>query len=150
MSQPPSAWIEAVRRIVTVVGRSDVAEFQLKNGDFRVRLKRLPGALPSVPLPSSDGSVDDSHLHKVIAPLTGIFYRSPSPMAKAYVSEGDWVDADTVIGLVETMKVFNEVTADRAGRVVALLATNGQLVHTGDALITLEPSDRTAAEQEPV
>ena len=58
---------------------------------------------------------DAAHLHRVVAPFTGVFYRSPTPSARAYVSEGDWVEADAVIGLVETMKIFNEVTADLFG-----------------------------------
>jgi acetyl-CoA carboxylase biotin carboxyl carrier protein len=62
--------------------------------------------------------------------------------------EGDWVEVDAVIGLIETMKVFNEVTADRAGRVAAFPVQSGQLVHAGDTLVTLEPADRSAASPE--
>jgi acetyl-CoA carboxylase biotin carboxyl carrier protein len=96
----------------------------------------------------ADGDAD-AGLHRVVAPFTGVFYRSPTPSARAYVSEDDWVDADAVIGLVETMKIFNEVTADISGRIVKYAADNGQLVHAGDALVLIEPGDRAAAESEP-
>jgi acetyl-CoA carboxylase biotin carboxyl carrier protein len=66
-----------------------------------------------------------------------------------YVNEGDWVDADAVIGLVETMKIFNEVTADVSGRIVRFAAEAGQLVHAGDALVLIEPGERATAESEP-
>jgi acetyl-CoA carboxylase biotin carboxyl carrier protein len=92
---------------------------------------------------------DDDRLHRVAAPFTGVFYRSPTPSARSYVNEGDWVEADAVIGLVETMKMFNELTADISGRIVRFQAENGQLVHAGDPLVLIEPSERTAAESEP-
>ncbi len=144
-------WLDAVARIVAVVERSDVAELELENGEFSVRLRRQVAAPPNVATvvaPEPHEPAQAAHLHHVVAPLTGIFYQSPSPSAKPYVSEGDWVDADTVVGLVETMKIFNEVTADRAGRVEAYLAQSGQLVHAGDPLLGLEPGERASAAPE--
>ena len=87
--------------------------------------------------------------HAVAAPFTGVFYRSPAPSAKAYVEQGDWVEADAVIGLVETMKVFNEVTADVSGRVVKFEAEGGQLVHAGEVLVLIEPGERVTGDSEP-
>jgi acetyl-CoA carboxylase biotin carboxyl carrier protein len=129
-----------------------VAEFELLHGDFRLRVRRriiAGGAPASFQSTESEKAPADSHLHRVLAPLTGIFYRAPSPSAKAFANEGDWVDAETVIGLVETMKIFNEVTAERSGRVVKYLAENGQLVHAGDPLVVLEPGERPATGSEP-
>src|SRR4029077_7084415 len=97
---------------------------------------------------TTNSAPDETGLHHVVAPFTGVFYRSPTPSARAYVGEGDWVDADVVIGLVETMKIFNEVTADVSGRVVRYAADNGQLVHAGEALFLIEPGERAAAESE--
>jgi biotin carboxyl carrier protein len=144
------AWLEAVRRIVTAVRASDVAELELEHGPFHIRVVRdlsatTDGAAVSQPAPVAGAA----HVHRVLSPLTGLFYRAPTPAARPYVSEGDWVDVDTVIGLIETMKVFNEVTADRAGRVLAFQAESGQLVSAGDVLAQLEPAERTAAAPEP-
>lgn len=139
----PSAWVEAVRRIVAEVARSDATELELSHGSFRLRLRRRPelaaeAGLPAEPRPEGSSST----LVKVAAPLTGIFYRAPSPTAAPYVEEGDWVEPQTVIGLIETMKVFNEVTADVFGRVVAFHAQSGELVHAGEPLLSVEPAQR--------
>jgi biotin carboxyl carrier protein len=145
-------WLDAVRTIVAAVRASDVADFELLHGDFRLRMRRhiIAGSAPvTIQSAETERAPEDSNLHRVLAPLTGIFYRSPSPSANAFANEGDWVDADTVIGLVETMKIFNEVTAERTGRVVRFLAENGQLVHAGDPLVVLEPGERPVAGSEP-
>jgi acetyl-CoA carboxylase biotin carboxyl carrier protein len=149
-------WLEAVRQVVTAVRASDVTELELANADFSVRVRRDPEAaratadLSSAPTASGESVEEaDARLHRVVAPFTGVFYRSPTPSARAYVGEGDWVDADAVIGLVETMKIFNEVTADCSGRIVKFTADIGQLVHAGDALVLIEPGERATAEAEP-
>jgi acetyl-CoA carboxylase biotin carboxyl carrier protein len=146
-------WLEAVRQVVTAVRASDVTELELANADFSVRVRREPGAAriaAGTPAGRAGEAEDaDAGLHRVVAPFTGVFYRSPTPSARAYVGEGDWVDADAVIGLVETMKIFNEVTADCSGRIVRFTAEKGQLVHAGDALVLIEPGERATAESEP-
>jgi acetyl-CoA carboxylase biotin carboxyl carrier protein len=142
-------WLEAVRRVVVVARASDVTDLEISsgNGDFQVRVRREKVAAgPSEQLSEKES---DAHLHKVGAPFTGVFYRSPTPAARAYVDPGEWVDADAVIGLVETMKIFNEVTADCSGRIVRFQADNGQLVHAGDTLVLIEPGERSTAESEP-
>jgi biotin carboxyl carrier protein len=77
------------------------------------------------------------------APLTGVFYRASAPGAPPLAEVGDRVEAGAVVGLIETMKIFNEVLAERGGRIAAILAESGQLVHAGDALMIVE--DATAA-----
>jgi acetyl-CoA carboxylase biotin carboxyl carrier protein len=141
--------LEAVRRVVAAVRASDVTDLEIGNGNFHVRVRREPAqALVDGGTPTTLDE-EDARLHRVVAPFTGVFYRSPTPSARWYVSEGDWVEADAVIGLVETMKIFNEVTADCSGRIVRFQADNGQLVHAGDPLLLIEPSERTTAESEP-
>jgi acetyl-CoA carboxylase biotin carboxyl carrier protein len=135
--------LDAVRRVVAAVRTSDVTDLEIANGEFRVRLRREPTTAVAPPT-----AEEDDHLHRVAAPFTGVFYRSPTPAARPYVNEGDWVEADAVIALVETMKIFNEVTADVSGRIVAFKVDNGQLVHAGDALVTIEPGERATAETE--
>jgi acetyl-CoA carboxylase biotin carboxyl carrier protein len=143
--------LEAVRQVVAAARASDVTHLEVARGDFLVRVRRAPGAaaFEAQQPPTQADKGDEAGLHRVLAPFAGVFYRSPSPAARAYVNEGDWVSAETVIGLVETMKIFNEVTADVSGRIVAFRAENGQLVHAGDPLIAIEPGERTTAEPEP-
>jgi acetyl-CoA carboxylase biotin carboxyl carrier protein len=148
-----SPWLETIQRIVMAVRASDVTELEVEHGEFRVLVRREPSANTTTLVDPSPPAVDagatgDEWLHRVLAPFTGVFYRAPTPSAKPYVNEGDWVDVDAVIGLVETMKIFNEVTADQSGRVVEFRAQGGQLVHAGDPLVLLEPGERTVAEPE--
>jgi acetyl-CoA carboxylase biotin carboxyl carrier protein len=148
-----ATWLDALRQVVDVVRGSDVAELELGNGAFSVRVRRDVAALRLDAGPSATASraADelDAQLHAIVAPFTGIFYRSPTPTAGSYVNEGDWVDTDAVIGLVETMKIFNEIKTDVAGRVVRFAADNGQLVHTGEPLLLLKQGERAAADAEP-
>ena len=142
----PGAWLEAVRQVVAAVEASDVSEFELANESFSVRLRREPSRVPRL---ERAIDLEENGLHRILAPFTGVFYRSPTPSAPAYVNEDDWVDVDAVIGLVETMKIFNEVTTDVAGRIVRFLADNSQLVQAGDPLVLIEAGERAAADAEP-
>lgn len=76
----------------------------------------------------------------VKAPLTGIFYGAPSPGATPYVAVGDHVSVGQIIGLIEAMKLFNEIKSDLAGRVVRVCADNGALVKAKQPLIEVEPA----------
>ena len=78
--------------------------------------------------------------HVVVAPLTGVFYRSPSPGAVPYLREGGPVNAGQVIGLIEAMKLFNEIKSDVSGTVRRLVAGEGALVKARDPLIEVEPT----------
>lgn len=144
-----TAWVEAVGRLLARVAESDVTELELARGDFRVRIRRRPGeaARPGAP-PAPAGEEPATEYHPVKAPLTGVFYRSSSPTARPYVVEGDFVEPESVVGLIETMKIFNEVTADTAGRVVKFLATSGQLVHAGDVLLLVDPTEQATGTPE--
>lgn len=88
-----------------------------------------PGSTPAAPAKPS-----------VKAPLTGIFYGAPSPGATAYVAVGDHVAVGQIIGLIEAMKLFNEIKSDLAGRVVRVCADNGALVKAKQPLIEVEPA----------
>ncbi len=76
--------------------------------------------------------------HTITSPLPGTFYRRPSPDADPYVSEGDEVQEGDVVGLVEIMKSFHEITSDAAGRVVRFLIENSDLVDAEQGIIVLE------------
>lgn len=71
----------------------------------------------------------------VRSPMTGIFYTSPSPNAAPFIREGQTVTAGQVVGLIEAMKVFNEITAPTSGTVLNVAAESGQLVQPGDPLL---------------
>ncbi|MBV9272210.1 MAG: acetyl-CoA carboxylase biotin carboxyl carrier protein [Candidatus Eremiobacteraeota bacterium] len=76
---------------------------------------------------------------KVTAPLVGVFYRSPSPDAEAFVKIGDRVETGQVLCILEAMKLFNEITSDYAGVVTRIIPENGELVTLGQELFWIEP-----------
>ena len=78
--------------------------------------------------------------HAILAPLTGLFYRSPAPGAAAYVRVGTEVNVGQVIGLIEAMKLFNEIKSDVAGTVTRILAESGDLVKAKQPLIEIQPA----------
>lgn len=78
-----------------------------------------------------------SNTHEIQSPLPGTFYRSPSPESLPYKVEGDLVAAGDVIGLVEVMKQFNEITAEIAGKIVRFTVDNGDPVEPGQTLAVL-------------
>ena len=76
----------------------------------------------------------------IVAPLTGIFYRSASPQSPPFVQAGSVVAAGDVIGLIEAMKLFNEIRSTKSGRVRRVMAENGQLVRAHQPLVELDPA----------
>jgi len=91
-------------------------------------------AAPPKPAPPSD----DLPQNAVLAPLTGLFYSAPSPGAQSYVTIGATVTIGQVIGLIEAMKLFNEIKSDRAGRVSRIYPEDGALVKAKQPLIEVE------------
>jgi biotin carboxyl carrier protein len=89
---------------------------------------------------ADDDTADTIRGHAVIAPLTGVFYGAPSPGAAPYVAVGSEVVVGQVIGLIEAMKLFNEIKSDAAGRVIRIHAAEGALVRAKEPLIEIEPS----------
>jgi acetyl-CoA carboxylase biotin carboxyl carrier protein len=129
-------------------------ELELSVGDLHVRLARargaaaLPAAVASAPEPPAPGPAPESltpygapapGMRFVSAPLTGVWYPSPSPGARPYVNEGDEVTAGQVIGLIEAMKLFNEIKSDTSGRISRVLVENGTLVKRKQPLLEIDP-----------
>ena len=145
-------WLDEVRRVLDHVRVSDAIEVQIEAPDFRLRLVRRPGRLaisPVVPdVTASETEHQPEHVG-IVAPLTGVFYRAPSRDADPYVKVGDHVEHDTVVGLIETMKIFNEIVAERTGRVTAIVAESGQLVHAGETLMRIENLAEPGSDQNP-
>lgn len=82
---------------------------------------------------------DTSNLHKIVSPMVGTFYQSSSPEAEAYVKAGSKVSKDSIVCIVEAMKLFNEIEAEVNGEIVEVLVKDGQLVEYGQALFLVKP-----------
>ncbi len=136
-----------VSELLERLANDDVRELEVKRGGLRVRVtKDGAPAAAGVPVAAATSTVAlssasrEADLPTVNAPLTGIFYRSPSPQAQPYVQIGSKVGTGEVIGLIEAMKLFNEIRSTAAGRVRRIFIENGQLVRAHQPLIELEPA----------
>lgn len=89
--------------------------------------------------PVSTEEVEEAGLHKITSPMVGTFYQSSEPGAAAYVKVGDKVKNDSVVCIVEAMKLFNEIEAEVSGEIVKVLAEDGQLVEYGQPLFLVKP-----------
>jgi acetyl-CoA carboxylase biotin carboxyl carrier protein len=149
---PVADLIALVDRLEGLLERSALSELEVEVGGTTVILRTPAAVTPAVlalqqaadeggapgtaegPPPRPRGA------HTVAAPLTGVFYRSPSPGAEPYVREGGPVSAGQVIGLIEAMKLFNEIKSDVTGTVRHVAAGDGDLVKARQPLIEVDPA----------
>lgn len=140
---PDRELLGLIDHLGSLLERSDLSELEVEAGETSIRLRRAEEA-PHGPLPADatpparpDGEVAEAgpRVHRVVAPLTGIFYAAPTPDAPPFVNVGVEVVVGHVIGLIEAMKLFNEIKSDVAGRVLRVFAESGQLVKAKDPLI---------------
>ncbi len=159
--------IEDLRQLIEFLKSHGVSEFDVDRGDLKIRLKFNPqesgpaglsdlarllqtapqsvaqaaaathatlstGAAAAEPAASAD-----SGLHMVKSPIVGTFYGSPSPGAAPFVAPGDHVEKGQVIGIIEAMKLMNEIESDVAGEVVKCLVSNGQAIEFGQPLFSV-------------
>jgi acetyl-CoA carboxylase biotin carboxyl carrier protein len=153
------ALLALVDRLAAILERSDLTELEVEAGGTGLVLRK-PEALPTFIVgpagggptaggpvaavggrPGGRGSdaVEAAARPAVTAPLTGIWYSSPSPGSPPFIEVGREVGVGQVIGLIEAMKLFNEIKSDLSGRVVRVLAESGQLVKSKQPLIEVEP-----------
>ena len=155
MTVQPDPIIAAVDLLAPAMADSGLEELELTVGDLHVRLAK-PRAVaapatavaepPSAAAPSppaSDGLTPFGEpapgMRFVSAPLTGVWYPAPSPGARPYVNEGDEIGVGQVVGLIEAMKLFNEIKSDASGRITRVLVENGTLVKRKQPLLEVDP-----------
>jgi acetyl-CoA carboxylase biotin carboxyl carrier protein len=154
--------MEELRELIDLLRENGLAELELENEGFRVRLRREWGASeshghvaapPPVPAPAAPASApapvhapahpgtqattaaaQDQDLHIISSPIVGTFYRSPSPTAEAFVKIGSNVEPESVVCIIEAMKLMNEIQAEATGEVVKIYVENGQPVEYGQPL----------------
>jgi acetyl-CoA carboxylase biotin carboxyl carrier protein len=139
-----------IDRLAGLLERSDLTELEVEAGRTGLVLRK-PVAVSAAAVAAAAAPVVEAAAHAaaapelpparpaVSAPLTGIFYASPAPGSAPYVQVGGEVAVGQVIGLIEAMKLFNEIKSDLAGRVVKVVAESGALVKAKQPLIEVEP-----------
>ena len=154
--------IADLKQLIEFLKEHQVAEFDLDRGDVKIRLKfnqpeatppgladlaRLIASAPPAAVhtassqpapPPAPAAVDpDAGLHIVKSPIVGTFYGSPSPGAAQFIVPGDHVAKGQVIGVVEAMKLMNEIESDATGEIVNCLVSNGQPIEFGQPLFSI-------------
>ena len=141
MSSCDGAWRRQVADLIALVQGSDLAELEIEHGSFALRIQRdahaatvAPIAAPAAPPPLAEPK-EPAVLR---SPQVGTFYLSAEPHGEPFVREGSVVEPGQVIGLIEAMKLINEVEAEAGGVVRRVLVEDGQPVEYGQALFELE------------
>jgi acetyl-CoA carboxylase biotin carboxyl carrier protein len=160
--------LKDIKAIIDLMKKNSVSEFELEKEDFKIKLKRSPGvggaapvvyeeapliaytspsaitsATPSAGAPTvaaASAAAANSGEQEIKSPMIGTFYRSPSPEAGPYVEVGTEVNPDTVVCIIEAMKVMNEIKAEAKGVITQALVENAKPVEFGQPLFKIRPS----------
>ena len=158
--------LKEIKAVIDLMTKNGLTEFELEKGDVKLRVKRGPSGEfttstvpvapatgtqplpqivlapapiaappPTAPPPTAAPSTE----LKIVSPMVGTFYRSPSPDSPAYIEPGQEVTEETVVCIIEAMKVMNEIKAEVSGVIVEVLAQNGKPVDFGKALFSVRP-----------
>jgi acetyl-CoA carboxylase biotin carboxyl carrier protein len=145
--------VRKVRRLVELMNEHELAEVDLRQGDQRIRLRRghepvvsysshpavaPPLAAAPLAVTAATSSGDDPNATYITSPMVGTFYVASSPDAPAFVSVGSQVGPETVVCIIEAMKVFNEIPAECSGSIAAVLVANGDSVEYGQKLFKVQ------------
>lgn len=156
--------IQEIREIIKLIDQSSIQKFTFESDGGKIKLEKdagqatttvseapqaapapvqapavtAPAAAPA-PTPAPEAApaaevAEDETLHKVTSPMVGTYYQSSSPDAEAYVKKGDKVTVESIVCIVEAMKLFNEIESEVNGEIVEILVQDGQLVEYGQPL----------------
>jgi len=149
--------MDELRELAELVNEHGFTDFEFENENIRVRLSKqtspsaagqpvqyaqIPQPLGAMPATTTQSQVaapaaseeSDADLFKITSPIVGTFYSSPGPDKEPYVKEGSTVTPETVVCIVEAMKLMNEIQAETSGEVVKIYVDNGQPVEYGQPL----------------
>ncbi len=148
--------IRKVKKLIELLEESGIAELEIKEGEESVRISRqnqtvapqqfavapAPAVAPvpaaSAPAEATDTASDIPAGHQVTSPMVGTFYRAATPGAKTFADVGQQVNVGDTLCIIEAMKMLNQIEADKAGKVIAILVENGQPVEFGQTMFVIE------------
>ena len=152
--------LKEIKAIIDLMKKNSLTEFELEEKDFKIKLKRPTGVVPAptgtmvddpeltafAPLARQVGSMapptavsSTAGEGEIKSPMIGTFYRTPSPDAAPYADVGSEVGPDTVVCIIEAMKVMNEIKAEQRGIITAIVAENTKPVEFGQTLFKIRP-----------
>ncbi len=143
--------IRKIKKLIEMLEESNLAELEIKEGEESIRISRAGTAGPppahhhvaAASAPAAPAAVESATApvmtgHAVVSPMVGTFFRAPSPGANSFVEVGSQVKVGDTLCIIEAMKMLNEIEADKAGVVKAILKENGQPVEYGEPLVVIE------------
>ncbi len=151
--------VQKIRELIRIMKENDLVEIDIQHGDDRVALKRaqpqqaafgpimtaMPAGGASILMPQGQAAgqvptaAKNEGLLEIKSPIVGTFYEAPSPDSDPYVEPGARVDSQTVVCIIEAMKVMNEIKAEVSGTIVERIVKNGQAVEYGQVLFKVRP-----------
>ncbi len=144
--------VERIRDLIDLMEERGLCEVDLKQAEQQIRLVRgtvsaapaapvaAAAAAPAAPAPAAEAPVESASIVTINAPMVGTFYNRPNPKSPEFVKVGSRVSADTVVCIVEAMKVFNEIPAEISGVITEVLASNEEAVDFGKPLFKVDTS----------
>jgi acetyl-CoA carboxylase biotin carboxyl carrier protein len=136
--------VREAKELIKMLEATSVQRVSLEAGAFKIMVERAvasAGAAAGAPvLAAPEKALPKDTLHRVLAPLVGTFYNAPTPGAKPFVEVGSRVQRGQAVGIIEAMKIMNEVASDVSGVVVEILLANGQPVQYEQPLIVIDPA----------
>ena len=154
--------LRKIKELIKIMKANELVELEIEHGDDKIFLKRsqpqqVVNQVPVMRLEAGAVAVDgqtgeassqpaapqpapgDENLKEITSPIVGTFYATPSPDSEPYVEVGTAVNPQTVVCIIEAMKVLNEIKAETSGTIVEVLVTNGQAVEYGQGLFKVKP-----------
>jgi acetyl-CoA carboxylase biotin carboxyl carrier protein len=152
MSEHKETDLGKVKELIELMIENDLVELEIADGKNKIALKR-PGAagpvITQVPMavapiaastPAASPTPVDDGLAEITSPMVGTFYSAPSPDSDPFVEVGSKVNADTVICIIEAMKVMNEIKAETSGTIAEILCKTGEALEYGQAIFKVTPN----------
>ena len=151
--------LQRIKRLIKIMKENELVEIEIKHGDDKISLKRsqpqvvVGQPITGVPVVGPDSAVvspspqgqagtgaagPTEDLEEIKSPIVGTFYATASPDSEAYVEAGSHVDPQTVVCIIEAMKVMNEIKAEVSGTITEILVDNGQAVEYGQVLFRVK------------
>ncbi|MDO4558144.1 MAG: acetyl-CoA carboxylase biotin carboxyl carrier protein [Planctomycetia bacterium] len=140
--------LDAIRHLTALMNEYGLAEVEMAQGDDYIHVRRggVESTVPVVPPPTATPApvvtaseeAPTAPAKTINSPMVGTFYRSASPGGKPLVSEGDTVGTETIVCIIEAMKVFNQIPAEASGRITRVLVEDGGAVEYGQPLFAVE------------
>jgi acetyl-CoA carboxylase biotin carboxyl carrier protein len=144
--------IRKVKKLIELLEESGISELEISEGEESVRISRHPrtamqlpmaAAMPMAPAPATPATAAGEHKPRnddntVTSPMVGTYYSASAPGAKSFVEIGTEIKVGQILCIIEAMKMMNQIESDKAGRVTAILAKNGEPVEFGQPLFIIE------------